>query len=52
MPLTGIYRELWQPFVQRSATICSILVEGIMRDNFVILFRILVLLSGSGGDVV
>ena len=38
------------PFVQRSVTICIILVEGIKRNNSVKLFLIWV--SGSGGDVV
>ena len=37
------------PFVQRSGTICAILVEGIRRNNSVKLFRIWA--SGSGGDV-
>ena len=32
------YLDLWQPFVQRSVTICAILVEGIMRNNSVKLF--------------
>ena len=38
------------PFSQRSRTICAILVEGIMRNNSVNLFRIWV--SDSRGDVV
>ena len=38
------------PFVQRSETICAILVEGIMRNNPLKLFGIWA--SGSGGDVV
>ena len=38
------------PFVQRSGTICAILVEGIMRNNSLKLFPIWV--SGSGGDVI
>ena len=38
------------PFVQRSGTICAILVEGIMSNNSVTLFRIWA--SGSGGDVI
>ena len=38
------------PFVQQSGTIGAILVEGIMKNNPVNLFRILA--SGSGGDVV
>ena len=38
------------PFVQRSRTICAILVEGNMRNNSVNLFRIWA--SGSVGDVV
>ena len=42
--------ELWQVFVQRSETICAILIEGIKRNNSVKLFRIWV--SGSGEDVV
>ena len=29
------YLELWQPFVQWTGTICSILEEGIMRKNTV-----------------
>ena len=34
MPFKGIsYLELWQPFVQRSLTICAILVEGIILYN-------------------
>ena len=37
-------------FSQRSRTICAILVEGIMRNNSVNLFRIWA--SDSGGDVV
>ena len=37
------------PFVQRSGTICAILVEGIKIKNSVNLFRIWA--SGSGGDV-
>ena len=36
-------------FVQRSGTICAILVEGIMRNNSVNFFGIWA--SGSGGDV-
>ena len=33
------YLELWaSPFIQRSTTICAILVEGIMRNNSVKLF--------------
>ena len=36
MPFKGIsYLELWQPFVQRSVTICAILVKGIQRNNSV-----------------
>ena len=27
------------PFVQRSKTICAILVEGIMRNNYMIFFK-------------
>ena len=38
------------PFVQQRGTICGILVEGIMKNNSVNLFRTWV--SGSGGDVV
>ena len=38
------------PFVQRSVTICAIMVEGIMRNNSVKLFGICV--SDSGRDVV
>ena len=38
------------PFVQQSGTICAMLVEGIMRNNSVKLFRIWA--SCSGGDVV
>ena len=34
------YLELCWPFVQRSKTICAILVEGIMRNNSVNLFLI------------
>ena len=37
-------------FVQRSGTVCAILVEGIKIKNSVNLFRIWA--SGSGGDVV
>ena len=37
------------PFVQRSVTICAILVEGIKRNNSVKLVQIWA--SGSGGDV-
>ena len=37
-------------FVQQNGTICAILVEGIMRNNSVNLFRIWA--SGSGEDVV
>ena len=36
------------PFVQRSTTICAILVEGILRNNPVKL----VWVGGSGADVV
>ena len=39
MPFKGI--SFWIsgcPFVQRSATICAILVKGIMRNNYVKLF--------------
>ena len=51
MPFKDIsYLELWQPFVQRTDTICAILVEGIMRNNSVKLFRICT--SGSGGNAV
>ena len=32
------YLELWQTFVQRSGTICALLVEGTMRNNSVKLF--------------
>ena len=32
------YLELWQPFVQRTETICAILIEGIMRNDSVNLF--------------
>ena len=32
------YLELWPPFVQRSRTICAILVEGIKGNNSVKLF--------------
>ena len=32
------YLELWRPFVQRSGTICAVLVEGILRNNSVNLF--------------
>ena len=32
------YLELWGPIDQRSETICAILVEGIVRNNSVILF--------------
>ena len=32
------YLELWQPFVQRSRTVCAILVEGIKRNNSVKVF--------------
>ena len=38
------------PFVPWSGTFCAILVEGIMRNNSVNLFRIWA--SGLGGDVV
>ena len=37
-------------FVQQSGTICANLVEGIMKNTSVNLFRIWA--SGSGGDVV
>ena len=37
------------PFVQRSRTICTIMVGGIMSNNSVKLF--LIWTSGSGGDV-
>ena len=33
------YLELLHPFLQRSITICAILVEGIMRNNSVRLFE-------------
>ena len=39
-----------RPFVQRSGNICAILVEGILRNNYVKLFRIRA--SGSEVDVV
>ena len=29
------YLELWWPFLLRSATICEILIEGILRNNSV-----------------
>ena len=32
------YPDVWQPHFQRSKTICEILVEGIMRNNYVKLF--------------
>ena len=32
------YLELWQPFVQRTVTICAILEEGVMRNNSVKFF--------------
>ena len=38
------------PFVKLSGTICVLLVEGIMRNNSMNLFKIWA--SGSGGDVV
>ena len=38
------------PLVQRSKIICSILVEGIMRNNSEKLFCIWT--SGSGGDAI
>ena len=41
------YLELCWPFVQRSKTICAILVEGIMRNNSVNSF--LIWASGSDG---
>ena len=51
MPFIDIsYLELWQPFVQQSGTICAILVEGIMRNNCVKIFKIWA--SGSGGNAV
>ena len=37
------------PFVQRSKTICAILVEGIMRNKSVKLFRIW---DSGSGDVI
>ena len=37
------------PFVQQSGTICAILVEGIMRNNSVNLFRIW---ANDSGDIV
>ena len=51
MPFKEIF--IWSsgnPFVQRSGTICAILVEGIKIKSSVNLFRIWA--SGSGGDVV
>ena len=42
------YLEFGGHFFQRSGTICAILVEGIMRNNFMNLIQIWV--SGSGGD--
>ena len=44
------YLEFGGHFVQRSGTICAILIEGIMRNIFLNLIQIWV--SGSGGDVV
>ena len=44
------YLEFGRHIVQRSKNICAILVEGIMRNNFINFIHILV--SGSGGDVV
>ena len=44
------YQELWQPFVQRTGTSCTILVEGIMRNNSVEL--LLIWTCDSGGNVV
>ena len=38
------------PFVQRSRNICAILIEGIMRNNYVNLFRIWT--SGSGDVII
>ena len=32
------YLQLWRPFVQRSGTICAIMVEGIMKNNSVKIF--------------
>ena len=40
MPFKCIsYLGLWQPFIQRSVTICAILVEGIERNKSVKLFE-------------
>ena len=33
------YLELWRPFVQWSGIICVIVVEGIMRNNSMSLFK-------------
>ena len=49
MPFKGIF--IWSsgsPFVQWRVNICAILLEGIIRNNFVKLF--LIWASGSGGD--
>ena len=34
------YLELWRPSVWRRGTICAVLVEGIIRNNSVFIFRI------------
>ena len=40
LPFKGIsYLDLWQPFCSPERTICSILVEGIQRNNSVKLFE-------------